>query len=391
MFENIRVLDFSRALTGPLCTQMLAELGADVIKVEEPNKGDETRGWYPVVDGWSGYFMALNRSKRSMTLNLKRKESINIIKEMVKTCDVVVENFTPGVVQKLGISYEELSSINPKLIYLSLSAYGQTGPNKHVKGYDPIIQADAGAMSITGEKGGPPVKIMIPIADISSGMFGAFAIAGALYKRSVKQEGEYIDVPLYDSVVSLLGVVAAVYFYKGEVPKPMGSEHLHRVPSRNYRTGDGTYIHLICNDRQWLALCDVLALEGKFKEAPYTHDIGRMENREEIDAAIEQALLKNTGEAWVALLQEAGVPCGMVNSIDKVLNSEQAQFRDLVVRWQQEGFGEAMGLNFPYKFLNTETKVRRPVPKLGEHTQEILREYGFTPEQINEFKNKQVI
>ncbi|OUM92070.1 CaiB/BaiF CoA transferase family protein [Parageobacillus thermoglucosidasius] len=391
MFENIRVLDFTRVFAGPFCTQILAELGADVIKVEEPGKGDETRGWYPIKENWSGYFMALNRSKRSLTLNLKKEKAIHVVKELVKTCDVVVENFSPGVVQRLGISYEDLKQINPNIIYLSLSAYGQTGPNKKMKGYDPIIQADAGIMSLTGERDGEPVKTMFPIADISASLYGAFAIAAALYKRSVTQEGEYIDIALYDSVVSLLGVLAAITFFTGDVPQRLGSEHPHRVPSRNYRTSDGSYIHLICNNSQWLTLCDVLNLDEKYKKEPYTTDLGRLERREEIDKIVQEALLRKPGKEWVALLQKAGVPCALVNNLDQVLNSEQTKSRELIVSWTQGGLGEVVGLNFPYKFLNAKTKVARPVPALGEHTREILQEIGYSPSQINEMKNEGVI
>jgi crotonobetainyl-CoA:carnitine CoA-transferase CaiB-like acyl-CoA transferase len=391
MFENIRVLDLTRVFSGPFCTQMLAELGADVIKVEEPSKGDETRGWYPIKQNWSGYFMALNRSKRSITLNLKKEKAITIVKEIVKTCDVVVENFAPGVVQRLGISYDDLKQINPKIIYLSLSAYGQTGPNKEIKGYDPIIQADAGVMSLTGEKGGEPVKTMFPIADISSSLYGAFAIAAALYKRSVTQEGEYIDIAMYDSVVSLLGILAAITFFTGDVPQRLGSEHPHRVPSRNYRTCDGTYIHLICNNSQWLKLCDLLNLDEKYKREPYTTDLGRLECREEIDEKVQEALLRKPGKEWLELLQTSGVPCALVNNLDQVLNSEQTKSRELIISWTQDSLGEVVGLNFPYKFLNTRTKVTRPVPKLGEHTIEILQEIGYTPSQIRELRNEGII
>jgi CoA:oxalate CoA-transferase len=391
MFENVTVLDFTRVFSGPFCTQMLAELGADVIKVEEPNKGDETRGWYPLEQEWSGYFMALNRSKRSLTLNLKEKKALEIVKEIVKICDVVVENFAPGVVQRLGISYEDLKKINPNIIYLSLSAYGQTGPNRKIKGYDPIIQADAGVMSITGERGGEPVKTMFPIADISSSLYGAFAIAAALYKRSITLEGEYIDIALYDSVVSLMGILAAIPFLKNEVPERLGSEHPHRVPSRNYKTGDGSYIHVICNTKQWFILCDVLKLDERYKQEPYTTDLGRLELREEIDHQIQTALLLKSGKEWLEILQEAGVPCSLVQDLKQVLSSEQTKARNLIINWIQDSLGEVKGLNFPYKFLNAETKVTRPAPKLGEHTKEILEDFGFSLEEITILKNEGVI
>jgi CoA:oxalate CoA-transferase len=391
MFENVKVLDFTRVFSGPFCTQMFAELGADVIKVEEPKNGDETRGWYPLEQEWSGYFMALNRSKRSLTLNLKEKKAIEIVKEIVKTCDVVVENFAPGVVQRLGISYEDLKKINPNIIYLSLSAYGQTGPNRKIKGYDPIIQADAGVMSMTGERGGEPVKTMFPIADISSSLYGAFAVAAALYKRTRTLEGEYIDIALYDSVVSLMGILAAIPFFKDEVPDRLGSEHPHRVPSRNYKTSDGSYIHVICNNKQWLTLCEVLKLDEKLKSEPYTTDLGRLELREKIDEQIQTALLLKSGNEWVDLLQEAGVPCSMVHDLKQVLNSEQTKSRNLLINWMQDGLGDVKGINFPYKFLNTETKVTKPVPKLGEHTKEILEDYGFSLKEISSLKDEGVI
>ena len=391
MFQNIRVLDFTRVFSGPFCTQMLAELGADVIKIEEPKRGDETRGWYPVKEEWSGYFMALNRSKRSLTLNLKEEKAIEIIKEIIKTCDVVVENFAPGVVQRLGISYEDLKQINPNIIYLSLSAYGQSGPNRKIKGYDPIIQADAGVMSITGEKGGAPVKTMFPIADISSSLYGAFAVAAALYKREMTSEGEYIDIALYDSVVSLMGILAAIPFFKNEVPERLGSEHPHRVPSRNYMTSDDSFIHLICNNKQWSILCEVLHLDEKYLKEPYTTDLGRLESREEIDRQIQAVLLMKSGTEWVELLQDAGVPCSPVHDLNQVLNSEQTQSRELLLNWVQDSLGEVKGVNFPYKFLNSETKVTRPVPKLGEHSNEILEDFGYSQIQISNLKKEGII
>ena len=391
LFENIRVLDFTRVFSGPYCTQMLAELGADVIKVEEPTIGDETRNWYPVKEEWSGYFMALNRSKRSLTLNLKNEESLKIIKDLVGTCDVVVENFAPGVADRLGISYEKLKEINPEIIYLSLSAYGQTGPNSTLKGYDPIIQADAGVMSLTGEQNGAPVKTMFPIADISAGLYGAFAISEALYKRAISGQGENIDIALFDSVVSLLGILTAIPFFTGNVPERMGSEHPHRVPSKNYLTEDGTYLHVICNNKQWLELCEVLNLEEKYKTTPYTTDIGRLNNRDEIDGQVQQGLLKKNGSEWVNLLQEKGVPCSLVNNIAQVLDKDQTKARDLILNWTQGDLGEVSGINFPYKFLHAESKIQRPVPKLGEHNVEILKEFGYTVNDINQLKLNNII
>lgn len=391
MFENIRVLDFTRVFSGPFCSQMLAELGADVIKVEEPTNGDETRTWYPTKEDWSGYFMALNRSKRSVTLNLKHDDSKEIIEKLVRNADVVIENFAPGVAHRLGISYDQLKEINPKIVYLSMSAYGQTGPNRTIKGYDPIIQADAGIMSLTGERNGPPVKTMFPIADISAALYGAFAIAAALYKRTETNEGEYIDLALYDSVVSLLGILAAIPFFKNEIPERLGSEHPHRVPSRNYETKDGKYIHLISNNSQWLKLCDILRLDEKFKEEPYSTDLGRLDHREEIDEVIQQKLMEKPSEEWLELFNQAGIPAAKVNNLDDVLNSEQTKARDLIVKWQQHNLGEVVGLSYPYKFRNSESKVTKPVPKLGEHTKEILQEIGYEDKQIKELKDEGII
>lgn len=391
MFENIRVLDFTRVFSGPFCTQMLAELGAEVIKVEEPTIGDETRNWYPIKEEWSGYFMALNRSKKSLTLNLKNEESLKIIKDLVETCDVVVENFAPGVTERLGISYDKLKEINPKIIYLSLSAYGQTGPNRTVKGYDPIIQADTGIMSLTGDQNGAPVKTMFPIADISAGLYGAFAVSSALYKRSITGQGENIDIALFDSVVSLLGVLAAIPFFTEDVPERMGSEHPHRVPSKNYLTEDGSYLHVMSNNKQWLELCKVLNLDEKYKSTPYTTDIGRLNHRDEIDGQVQAGLLKKSGTEWLNLLQEKGVPCALVNNLDQVLKKDQTTARELIIKWTQSDLGEVSGINFPYKFLHSESKIQRPVPKLGEHNLEILKEFGYTENDINQLKLNNII
>src|SRR5690625_585281 len=392
MFENLKILDLSRVLSGPNCSQMFAELGAGVIKVEKPDTGDETREWYAIKDEWSGYFLALNRSKKSITLDLKKKEALEILYKLVKECDVIIENFTPGVADKLGVGYKKLKELNPSLIYLSISAYGQSGHSNNLKGYDPIIQADTGIMDLTGEKTGPPAKSMIPIADISASLYGAFAISSALYRREREGIGEYIDIALYDSVISMMGIIAAIPFMdNGKIPERYGSSHPHRVPSKNFKASDGVYVHIICNNQQWLHLCEVLQLNEKYMNKPYTTDIGRKNNREEIDQVIQNEISKHTSELIIEKLKEKGVPCARVNNLNQVLNSKQIVDRNLMMEWTQTELGKITGINYPYKFKNTETKIRSSAPKLGEQTLTILKELGYSKKEIEQFEASNIV
>src|SRR5699024_10782304 len=321
----------------------------EVIKIEKPQVGDETREWYPVVDNWSGYFLALNRSKKSLTLDLKSEEGLKILYKLIKESDIVIENFTPGVAEKLKVGYKQLKKINPLLIYLSLSAYGQKKDN-NLKGYDPIIQADTGIMNLTGEESGPPVKSMIPIADISASLYGAFSISSALYRREKKGIGEYIDIALYDSVISMMGIIAAIPFMNNKIPTRSGASHPHRVPSNNFKTSDGSYIHVICNNQQWEHWCDVLQLDRKFKLKPYTTDLGRKNKREEIDRVLQYKIKNYASDDIIRKLKKKGIPCGKVNNLKQVLNSEKIIDRYLIVKWTQGEIGETLGINYPYKF-----------------------------------------
>src|SRR5699024_7653200 len=392
MLKGVKVLDLSRVFSGPYCSQMLAELGAEVIKVEKPKKGDETRNWYPIKNKWSGYFMALNRSKKSITLNLKKKKAVEIIKKLARECDVVIENFSPSVASKLGIGYDELKKENPSIIYLSISSYGQNGNNKNKKGYDPIIQADTGIMDLTGERSGPPAKSMLPIADISSGLYGAFTVTSALYKREREGIGEYIDVSLYDSTISLMGIIAAIPFMgEDEVPKRYGSNHPHRVPSKNYLYSDGYHTHIICNNKQWMELYDELEFQKKYRNKPYNTDMGRKENRQEIDNMIQKRIINQPSNFWLERLDKRGIPCSRVNNLSQVLNSQQIKDRDMIIKWNQTDLGDTKGIGFPYKFYNTEAKIQHPVPKLGEHTHKILNQLGYDIKDIEVMESQNVI
>ncbi|HEX2923462.1 MAG TPA: CoA transferase, partial [Chloroflexota bacterium] len=298
---GVRVLDFSRVLAGPYCTMMLAELGADVIKVEDPRGGDEAREWPPFVEGQSGYFFSVNRSKRSIALNLKAGESRRIVRDLAERSDVVVENFAPGVTSRLGIDYGTLSAANPHLVYCSISGFGQTGPYRDKRAYDPILQAMSGIMSVTGSRGGEPVKCGVAVTDVASAVFAAFAIAASLYRREKTGRGQYIDLSMLDTGLSMMTFMGAMYLCAGEVPTTYGSENPTRVPSANYRTSDGRWVHVVINDRQWPRFCELLGVPDLATDPDFANNRVRVANRERVNAKIEERMRTRTAEEWIEL------------------------------------------------------------------------------------------
>ena len=379
-FEDIRVIDLSRALAGPYCTMMLGDLGADVIKVEQPSLGDESRGWgppfvgapYESYPGESAYFLSINRSKRSLTINFKSPEGQEIIKHLAAISDVLVENFRTGTLDKMGLGYEHLQALNPRLIYCSITGYGRTGPYSERPGYDFIIQAEGGIMGVTGPEQGPPFRVGVSIVDITTGIFTATAILAALRARDSTGEGQLLDISLIDTSVALLANVASNYLIGGSEPRRMGNAHANIAPYEVFRARDRWFVLGAANARQWEMLCEVVG-RPELKEDPrFSTNQDRVANRVALVEILNEAFATRDADEWLVVLQAAGIPSGLINTIKDVFNHPQAQARKLKIEVEHPTAGLLAFPGFPYKLSKTPAEVHRPPPLLGEHTEEVL-------------------
>jgi len=398
--ENIRILDITRALAGPYCTMMLGDLGADVIKVERPGMGDETRGWgppfvgepYGPYPGESAYFIAANRNKRSVTVNIQSDEGKEIIRKLASISDVLVENYRTGDLDRLGLGYNDLHSLYPKLIYCSVSGYGRTGPYADRPGYDAILQGEGGMMSITGPVDGPPSRAGIPIIDITSGMFASTAILAALRARDLTGEGQLVDISLFDSHVALLTNVASNYLVGGKAPSRLGNAHPNLVPYDAFSARDGWFIVGVANDKQWGQLCDLLARPEWKTEGSFTTNRDRVTNRDVLVAELNQIFSQRDVNDWLADLAKAGLPCGRINSIPEVFSHPQALAREMTLESEHPSAGTVRVPGFPYKFSQTPAEILRPPPMLGEHTEEVLTGLlNYSVEDISTLRDKGAI
>ncbi|MCL7401820.1 MAG: CoA transferase [Thaumarchaeota archaeon] len=389
--EGIRVLDFTRVMSGPFATMLLGDLGADVIKIEPPG-GDDTRGWGPPwIGGDSAYFMSANRNKRSIIIDLKKLEGREIVKKLVEKSDVVVENFRPGVAEQLGISYDNLSKINPRIIYCSISGFGQSGPYRDKPGYDLIALAMSGLMSITGEPNRPPVKFGVPIADLTTALFAALSIVSALYWREKTGRGQYIDMALLDAQVLLLSHQAFNYFATGEEPRRMGSAHPNIVPYQAFETSDGYIIVTVGSEKLWEQFCKAIGRPDLIENPKFRTNADRVINREELIEELERVFKPKPTRFWIEELEKAGVPAAPILTVGQVLNDEHVRYRGMVLEIEHPEAGVIKMLGTPFKMSVTPGVVRSPPPTRGQHTFEILRELGFDDEEIIELKSKHVV
>lgn len=387
--QHLTILDLSRVLACPFASMILAELGAAVIKVEQPGAGDETRGFEPQLEKDSAYFFACNRTKASITVNLRSDGGRRIIRELAQQADVLVENFPVGTLARQGLDYPALSSLNPKLVYVSCTGFGQSGPYAQKKGYDTVFQAMGGLMSLTGEKGGGPVKPGLPVADLTSGLWVAIAILAALSGREQSGRGAYVDFSMLDGQVSLLTLAAARYFALGEVPPRLGTEHPGRVPSATFLCKDARYAHITASDQHWPKLCEALQM---VTVTIYGSNAARVAHREEIMAAMTAAIAKLTRAELIAKLDAADVPVGPVNDVAEVLADAHVRARKLVGSFDYPGVGEFKALALPYRFLGWDDPAIGRPPTLGEHTESILKErLGYSDERIAELRGAKAI
>jgi crotonobetainyl-CoA:carnitine CoA-transferase CaiB-like acyl-CoA transferase len=388
--QHLTVLDLSRVLACPFASMILAELGATVIKVEQPGAGDETRGFEPQLARDSAYYFACNRSKASITVNLRSPEGQDIIRELSQQVDAVVENFPAGTLGRYGLDFAALSALNPKLVYVSCTGFGQSGPYAHKKGYDTVFQAMGGLMSLTGEKGGGPVKPGLPIADLTSGLWVAIGILAMLAGREKTGRGALLDFSMLDGQVSLLTLAAARYFALGEVPPRLGTEHPGRVPSATFRCKDGKFAHITASDQHWAPLCRVLGL-GEWGLRFGSNEL-RVEKRIEVMQKLTEKISMLDRETLMATLDEAEVPVGPVNDVAEILADPHVRARGLVGSFDYPGVGEFKALSLPYKFLGWDDPAIGAPPALGADTEEILRDrLGYDAAKIARLRAQKAI
>ena len=377
--EGVRVLELTQVMAGPFCGQILADMGADVIKIEPPG-GDHTRRslGFALPGGDTAAFHAVNRNKRSVELDLKSADDQAVLHRLAEGADVLLENYRPGVAARLGASWETLSALNPRLVYASLSGFGQTGPYAQRPGYDLIAQAMSGVMSVTGVAGGDPVKCGIPVGDLSAGLFCAVGILSALHARERTGRGQRIDTSLFEGALALSIWETAELWATGRVPEPLGSAHRLTAPYQALRTADGHIVVGANNQRLWELLCSAVERPELAGDPRFLDNAGRMEHRAELEAELEAALAAHGSAEWVERLIAAGVPCGPIHDYAEVFADPHTAAREMEVTMQHPVEGRVHGLGIPVKLSDTPGSVRRPAPLVGEHTEEVLREAGIS-------------
>jgi crotonobetainyl-CoA:carnitine CoA-transferase CaiB-like acyl-CoA transferase len=388
--EGITVLDLTRVLSGPYCTMMLADMGARVIKIEQPGKGDDTRAWGPpFLDGESTYFLSINRNKESVTVDFKHPEGRALLERLIAKSDVLVENFRPGALAKLELDYTSVSARYPRLVYCSVSGFGQTGPRRGESGYDAVMQAEGGLMSITGAADGPPFRLGVAITDIVSGMLAAYGTSLALFARERTGRGQDVDVAMFDAVSALLTYQASYYFATGSAPGRLGNRHPSIVPYETFAASDGDFVLAVGNDELWRKFCRVAQLDAGDEFATNRQ---RVTGYDTLRPLIASRLATRTRQHWIERLNEAGVPCGSVRDLREVFDDPQLRARDMVALVEHATIGSLEVLGIPVKLSATPGSVRRPPPRLGEHTDLVLRqELGLEPGAIARLREQRVI
>jgi crotonobetainyl-CoA:carnitine CoA-transferase CaiB-like acyl-CoA transferase len=384
---GITVVDLTRVLAGPYCTMLLGDMGAEVIKIERPDGGDDTRGFGPpYLNGESAMFLAINRNKKSITLNLKQPEAQAIFTKLIEQADVLVENFRPGTMANLGFDYEAVSRLNPRLIYCSISGFGQTGPYANRGGYDTIAQAMSGILSATGHPDMPPAKAGVPIADIGTGMFAAFGIVCAYIARQHTGAGQLVDTSLFETSIALSLVESATFLAGGELPSPLGSTHRRNAPHGAFRAKDG-YISIAADSAHfWKRLCQILGLEALLDDPRFKTNADRVAHKQQLQELVENVTATREGRYWLEKLDAAEIPCGPVNSYAEVFQDPHVLARDMLteVNHPVAGLVKMTGLNV--KLTATPGEMRLPAPTLGQHTREVLHALGYADAAIDQFK-----
>jgi formyl-CoA transferase len=389
----VRVLDLTRVVAGPYCSMFLGDLGADVVKIEQPGAGDDTRGWGPpFAGGESAYYLCINGNKQSLTLDLKSQRAVELLRDLVKAADVIIENFRPGTMERLGLGEKELRELNPRLIYASLTGFGADGPMSDWPGYDLIVQAWGGLMSITGTPEGEPVKVGVAIIDLVAGLMLGKAITAALFAREKIGVGQRIDTSLLEAEVASLINVGSNYLVGGKVPTRWGNAHPNIVPYQNFQTADGYLVIGVASEVIWKRFCEAIGQRDLINDPRFADNSKRVENRRELIAILSKTFLQRRNDAWFKLLTDAEVPCAPVQTIDQVFQAPQVLQRDMLIEIDHPTAGKVRMAGIPVKFSVTPASVRMPPPLLGEHNDEILESWlGLSADSIDELKKEKVI
>ena len=390
--DGMKVLDLTRVLAGPYATMLLGDLGAEVIKIEQPGTGDESRNFGPFKNGFSLYFMSVNRGKQSVTLNLKTERGQSIFKQLLKQSDILVENFRPGTMQKLGLDYNTLKAEYPSLIYAACSGFGQTGPYAQQGAYDMIIQGMGGIISITGEPDRPPVRVGTSISDITAALFTTIGVLSALHHRNRTGRGQFVDVAMLDSLVAVLENAVVRYFATGEAPKPLGARHPAITPFEAFASADGHVIIALGNDTLWAKFCEHVDRQELIVDERFQTNADRTENHSELFPILSEIMSQRKTDDWIDALGAIGVPCGPINAMDKVVSHPQVQAREMIARLAHDITGEVEVPGVPIKLSETPGNVDAPAPNLGEHTTEVLTGLlKMSPDEVEQLRQDGVI
>jgi crotonobetainyl-CoA:carnitine CoA-transferase CaiB-like acyl-CoA transferase len=382
--DGVRVLDCSQILAGPFCSMLLADMGADVIKIEKPNGGDDTRRMGPpFIEEESVAFLAMNRNKRSIVLNFKEPAGVEALKHLAKNADVMIENYRTGTMERLGLGYEDLKKVNPGLIYCSISGFGRTGPYANRAGFDLIAQGMSGLMSFTGVPDSPPVKVGVPVADLNAGMFATYGILTAYIHKLRKGEGQYLEVSLLEAAIAYTVWESNSYFATGDVPGPLGSSHRLSAPYQALRTKDGHINIGAPNQSNYERFCHAIDRGDLVERDEFKDNASRLVNREALELELEKTLVTRTSEQWLTKMDEAGVPAGPIFNMSEVWADEQVQARDLDVPLEHPTAGTVRNIGLAAKLYGTPGRITRPAPVFAQHTREVLTDAGYTTAEID--------
>ncbi|MBM3942421.1 MAG: CoA transferase [SAR202 cluster bacterium] len=389
--QNIKVVDLTRTLAGPFCTMLLGDMGADVVKIEEPGHGDETRAWTPFWNGESAQFLSFNRNKRSLSLNLKEPAAVDIVLALARQGDVFIESFRAGALERMGLGFEAVRAVNPGIVYCTISGFGRTGPMAEMPGYDLIIQGYSGLMSLTGEADGLPLRVGFSLVDLFTGMMAYGSIVTALYHRQQTGQGQWIDASLLDGQVAAMSYHATSYFATGRVPHRMGSGHPGLVPYQTFSASDGYFILGCANQGLWERMCRGIGHPELMADPRFKTNDDRVAHRAECVAALSQIFQDKPMSHWVEAITAAGVPCGPINRVSDVVADAQVLARNMITPVPHPKVPDLRVPGSPLKLTETPPALQRPPPLLGQHNHEVLAELGYTPEQVGELERQGVI
>jgi crotonobetainyl-CoA:carnitine CoA-transferase CaiB-like acyl-CoA transferase len=389
--DDVMVLDLSRVLAGPYCGMMLADMGADVLKIEEPEGGDESRTWPPFAAGEASGYLAMNRNKRNLTLNLKTPAAQEILKKLAVRADVLIENFRTGTMESFGVGYDVLQTLNPRLIYCAVSVFGRSGPYKDKAGYEALMQAFSGVMSITGDPDGPPLRCGVSFLDLGTGMMAAYGVMNALFHRQRTGAGQKVEVSLFETALSLLSYHAVGYLLEGNVPQRQGSGHPMIVPYQVFRTQDGEMFIVGSNQRLWTRLCQALRRADLLQDPRFSSNMERVRHRHILVPILQGEIQRYPTAELHEMLDKAGIPCAPVNTLDKVLMDPQTLAREMIIDIPHPLIADLKLLGIPIKLSDTPGDVRLPPPLKGQHTEDVLSELGYSAAEITAFRERQVI